>query len=132
MSYNVNYTVNIIGYGYVGGAMGHLCKLNNIDFNVYDTIPKDTPCYFSNLKDMVLNSECSRDNHLNVYFVCVPTPSKDNGNSDDRHGDCDTSIVMTVIDQLNEYVTKNSVVILKSTVTPGTSNGINSILWILC
>jgi len=126
MSDYTNYTVNIVGYGYVGGAMGHLCKLNNIRFNVYDTIPKDTPCYFSNLKDMVLNSECSEGNNLNVYFICVPTPSKDNGNSDDRHGDCDTSIVMTVIDQLNEYVTKNSVVILKSTVTPGTSNGINS------
>ena len=121
-----DYTINIIGYGYVGGAMGHLCKLNNIRFNVYDTIPKDTPYYFSDLKEMVLNSECSRNNSLNVYFICVPTPSKDNGNSDDRHGDCDTSIVMTVIDQLNEYVTENSVVILKSTVTPGTSNGINS------
>ena len=120
------YTINIIGYGYVGGAMGHLCKLNNIRFNVYDTIPKDTPYYFSDLKEMVLNAECSRGNSLNVYFICVPTPSKDNGNSDDKHGDCDTSIVMTVIDQLNEYVTENSVVILKSTVTPGTSNGINA------
>jgi UDPglucose 6-dehydrogenase len=121
-----NYTINIIGYGYVGGAMGHLCKLNDISFNVYDTIPKDTTYYFSDLKQMVINSECSKEDKLNVYFVCVPTPSKDNGNSDDRHGDCDTSIVLTVLDQLNEYVTKNSVVILKSTVTPGTSNGINS------
>lgn len=120
-----DYTINIIGYGYVGGAMGHLCKLNNIRYNVYDTLPKDTTYYFSDLKEMVINSECSSSDKLNVYFVCVPTPSKDNGNKDDRHGDCDTSIVLSVIDKLNQYVTKKSVVILKSTVTPGTSSSIN-------
>jgi UDPglucose 6-dehydrogenase len=120
-----DYTVNIIGYGYVGGAMGHLCKLNKMRFNVYDTYPKDTTYYFSKLNEMVINAECNENNKLNVYFVCVPTPSKDNGNDDDNHGDCDTSIVMSVINQLNELVTKSSVVILKSTVTPGTCIGIN-------
>lgn len=122
-----DYSINIIGYGYVGGAMGHLCKLNNINFNVHDTMYKDVTYYFYNLNEMVLTSECVGDNDkLNVYFICVPTPSKDNGNDDDNHGDCDISIVMSVINQLNSTITKNSVIILKSTVTPGTCNNINN------
>ena len=121
---NYNYNINIIGLGYVGGAISHLCKLNDIHFNVYDTIPKDTPFYFSDLKEMVINSELT--GKLNVYFICVPTPSKDNGNNDDHHGDCDTSIVEMVMNQLGEYITEKSVIILKSTVTPGTSNRLNN------
>jgi len=120
---NSNYKINIIGYGYVGSAIGHLCKLNDIHFNVYDTLTKDVPYYFSDLQQMIINSELS--GKLNVYFVCVPTPSKDKGNNDDHHGDCDTSIVETVINQLNEHVSEKSVIILKSTVTPGTSVRLN-------
>ena len=130
-----DYNINIIGYGYVGGAIGHLCKLNNIRFNVHDTFYKDATYYFHNLNEMIINSEackdpdsvraCIKQDKLNVYFICVPTPSKDNGNDDDNHGDCDTSIVMSVVNQLNSLVTQNSVIILKSTVTPGTSIDIN-------
>lgn len=120
-----DYNINIIGYGYVGGAMGHLCKLNNIRVNVHDTFYKDVAHYFYNLNELVINSEACEQDKLNVYFICVPTPSKDNGNDDDNHGDCDTSIVMSVISQLNSMVTKNSIIILKSTVTPGTSIDIN-------
>lgn len=118
------YTINIIGYGFVGQSVGHLCKLNNIDFNIYDVLPKTDGKYFSSLTDMITSSETS-DNY-NVYFICVPTPSKDNGNKDNNNGECDTSIVENVIKELNNNVKKNSIVILKSTVTPGFSEKINN------
>lgn len=121
----MSYKINIIGYGFVGHSVGHLCKLNNIDFNVYDVLPKDDVNYFNSLNNMIVSSE-NENKDFNIYFICVPTPSKDNGNTDSSHGECNTSIVEKVLNTLNTVVSKNSIVILKSTVTPGTCNRLNS------
>jgi UDPglucose 6-dehydrogenase len=113
MSYNF---VNIIGYGYVGGAIGHLCKSNKIPFCTYDVIKKSEELAvnnFSDITELVLHSE-SRNSH-NFYFICVPTPPKDDT------GECDTTIVEKVMSQLYEKSTKTTSVIIKSTVKPGTS-----------
>lgn len=107
--------VNVLGYGFVGGAMGHLCKENNVNFCVYDIVKKDEPGAlktFDNLTDIVGFSE--QHNETNIYFICVPTPS-------DSHGQCDTSIVKGLIKNLNKLATKKSIVIIKSTVQPGTT-----------
>ena len=107
--------VNVLGYGFVGGAMGHLCKENNVKFCVYDIVKKDESSAlqtFSSLSDIVGFSE--KRNETNIYFICVPTPSN-------AEGQCDTSIVENVITNLNSLVTKKSIIIIKSTVQPGTT-----------
>ena len=107
--------VNVLGYGFVGGAMGHLCKENNVKFCVYDIVKKDESSAlqtFSSLSDIIRFSE--KRNETNIYFICVPTPSN-------SEGQCDTSIVENVITNLNSLVTKKSIIIIKSTVQPGTT-----------
>lgn len=108
--------INIIGYGYVGGAIGHLCKNNNVHFCTYDVIQKDEKRAIlnsDNLEELVKYSELYNED--NVYFICVPTPSKDTG-------ECDITIVDHVISQLYKYVkSESNIVIIKSTVQPGTT-----------
>jgi UDP-glucose 6-dehydrogenase len=108
------FTINIIGYGYVGGALGFLCGKNKIKYNVCDTIKKEEDTYeyyTNNIKNLVEYSE-KQENKVNVYFIAVPTPS-------DMDGNCDTSIIDNVLKQLSEYITKKSIVIIKSTMVPG-------------
>lgn len=117
----MNYSfINIIGYGFVGGAVGHLCKRNNIRFCVCDVTPKEeqeADHVFSSIGEIVRNSE--QANETNIYFVCVPTPSKDSG-------ECDTSIVDNVIESLSRLCTKTSIVYVKSTLQPGTTKSLHS------
>ena len=112
--------VSIIGYGYVGGAVGHLCKQNNVRFNVCDVVAKDEPFadnVFTNLEDLVRFSE--QHNETNIYFICVPTPSRENGQ-------CNTAIVESVVDKLNSTCSKPSIVYVKSTVEVGTIRKLNN------
>lgn len=114
--------VNVLGYGFVGGAMGHLCKENDVKFCVYDIVKKDEPGAlqtFDNLTEIVGFSE--QQNETNVYFICVPTPS-------DSQGQCDTSIVEGLVKNLNRLATKKSIVIVKSTVQPGTTRRFHEII----
>ena len=90
--------VNVLGYGFVGGAMGHLCKENNVGFCVYDIVKKNEPAAiqtFDSLTEIIEFSE--KHNETNVYFICVPTPS-------DSQGQCDISIVEKLIINLNSLV----------------------------
>lgn len=103
----------IIGYGYVGSAVGHLCKENDVDFCVYDVLVKDEPrahATFNNLTSLVNHVE--EHSETPVYMVCVPTPSAENGN-------CDTSIVEQVMKELSQACNVPSHVVIKSTVKPG-------------
>lgn len=114
--------VNVLGYGFVGGAMGHLCKENNVKFCVYDIVKKNEPGAlqtFNNLTDIIKFSE--QHNQTNIYFICVPTPS-------DAEGQCNTSIVESLVKTLNNLVTKKSIVIIKSTVQPGTTRRFNEMI----
>lgn len=106
-------SINIIGYGYVGSAMGHLCEKNDIEFNVYDIQKKEGKFnYFNNIIDLV---KCSENNsEINFYIIAVPTNS-------DSEGNCDISIVKSVLESLKNNVTKETYVIIKSTIVPGTS-----------
>ena len=106
------FSINIIGMGYVGGAISHLCEINNIDFNVYDIQVKEGNFnYFNNISELVNFNE-NKIIDKNYYVVCVPTPS-------DQEGNCDVSIVDKILSELNEKCTKNSVIIIKSTLVPG-------------
>lgn len=106
-------SVNIIGYGFVGSAIGYLCKKSNMLFNVCDKCDKTDDYQFKsdNVASLVQYSE--EQNEVNHYFIAVPTPSNE---------DCtpNVSIVNDVLSELDKCVTKPSYVIIKSTLCPGT------------
>jgi len=106
-------SINIVGMGFVGSAIGYIHEKNNVKYNVYDLQEKKGGFeYFtSDIQDLIAHSEAEND--VNYYFICVPTPS-------DSDGKCDTSIVELVISQLEKYTTKRTVVLIKSTLVPGT------------
>ena len=99
----MSYTIGIIGKGFVGGAMYENFK------DVFNTLVWDTDESKRNVatfKEFVEQSE--------IIFVCVPTPSR-------QDGSCDTSIVGSVLDDIAQ-VDRRKYVVIKSTVTPGTTS----------
>lgn len=110
----MNFSINICGFGFVGGSIGHVLEKNNISYNVYDVIKPNkigTYDYYSDINNMINESE--KNNVTNIYFISVPTPSDDEGN-------CDTSIVEKVVKDLSTSIKKESIILIKSTVKPGT------------
>lgn len=105
-------SINIIGYGFVGSAIGYLSKKNNIPFNVCDVCDKKDDCMFKtdNVLELVQQSESKND--VNYYFIAVPTPSNDDYTPN-------VSIVDDVLCQLDNNVTKHTYAIIKSTLCPG-------------
>jgi UDPglucose 6-dehydrogenase len=93
--------IGIIGWGAVGGAVGEGFKMLGHDVSAHD--PK-----FNTTIDAVLDTE--------IVFVCVPTPSGENG-------ECDLSIVHSTIDDLKSK-NYNGIIALKSTSVPGTTQSI--------
>lgn len=118
--------INIIGYGYVGSSIGFLCKNARLPFCIVDTVNKQgsgEEKYFDNVKDAVNYSEHSA---TNFYYICVPTPSKEDGS-------CNTLLVEEICKSINEIVTNSAtesatdtVIIIKSTIVPGTSRKISN------
>ena len=123
----MNFSINICGFGFVGGSIGHVLEKNNIHYNVYDVITPiktGTYSYYDDINNMVNESEneldmprfthdVDRPQGTNIYFISVPTPSDDDGN-------CDTSIVEKVVKDLSLAIKKKSIILIKSTVKPGT------------
>lgn len=106
--------VNICGLGFVGGSVSYLCKSNDVKYSVYDVIDKDDPDavkIFNKVESLVEHSESH--NETNFYFISVPTPSG-------SKGECNTSIVESVIENLYKIHNKKTYILLKSTVQPGT------------
>lgn len=93
--------IGIVGQGFVGNAV-HIGMKSGFPIKAYDVISEK-----SNVESLTELYESS-----DVIFVCLPTPMK-------KSGECDISIVDGVMSQLNE-MGKNKIVILKSTVPPGT------------
>ncbi len=131
-------SVSVIGQGFVGGSLTTVLSERGLDVYVYDKTGKvakggKTGC----LSDFRLPSSVSQlvafcekrkindENHcaeldstfMGVYFVCVPTPMKETG-------ECDTSIVEEVLDELSKCPGKR-IAVVKSTVPPGTTSGWN-------
>ena len=94
--------VGIIGKGFVGGAM-YECFKDKFEVEVYDT--DESKSTLNRLESLVDWAE--------YLFVCVPTPMKDDGS-------CDTSIVEDVVAKIAN-LRKDKVVVIKSTVPPGTT-----------
>lgn len=95
--------IGIIGKGVVGTAVYDGLKHLGHSMSFFDSKYKD-----SKIED-VLNTDC--------VFVSVPTNQKDNG-------DCDVSIVQSVVKDLNDKNYKG-IVAIKSTVVPGTTENLS-------
>lgn len=99
----MSYKIGIIGKGFVGGAMYENFK------SVFSVLVWD--------KDVNkrLNVESFEDfvDRSDIIFVCVPTPMTEDGQ-------CDTSIVESVVRDISK-VDRRKYVVIKSTVTPGTT-----------
>ena len=99
----MSYSVGIVGKGFVGGAMHENFK------EVFNVFVWDTDINkrlnVTSFEDFVEKSD--------IIFVCVPTPMKEDGS-------CDVSIVNSVIDDISK-IDRQKYVVIKSTVTPGTT-----------
>lgn len=103
----MTYKIGIIGRGYVGGAIYENFK-DYFSVEVYDTDPfKKT----MNLEELVDWAE--------ILFVSVPTPMRE------IDGACDYSIVESVVKQI-AAINKSKVVVIKSTVPPGTTRRLSN------
>ena len=86
----------IIGHGFVGKAVDYGFSSSKIEKFIID------PKYGTKIEDLV-------DKNIDVTFVCVPTPMKEDG-------DIDSSIVEECIHYLKQNV--SGFIVIKSTVTP--------------
>jgi len=100
--------VGLIGNGFVGNAIYHNLKSYN-DFLIYD---KD----HTRSTAVHIREVCHR---TKIIFVALPTPTYPNGR-------CDLSIILNVMAQI-AYWYDDNIVILKSTVPPGTCESIKNI-----
>ena len=91
--------LGLLGKGTVGSAVYEGLKSIGHNMSFYDPSHPETKF------EDILDTEC--------VFICVPTDQADNG-------ECDVSIVNSVVAKLNEVGYKGLVAI-KSTVVPGTS-----------
>lgn len=98
----MSYKIGIIGKGYVGGAMYENFK-DFYNVEVYDTDPEKKTMELPQLV-----------NWAEIIFISVPTPMQE------KSGECDSSIVESVVRQIAD-IDKNKVVVIKSTVPPGTT-----------
>jgi len=102
------FKIGIIGNGFVGSAIASGFALH-ADVYVYDVDPKRT---INTFKEVL---ECE------FIFICVPTPMNINNSNK-----IDLSIVRSVFKRISEHNNKNTIFILKSTVTPGTTNKLSA------
>lgn len=89
-----NKVIAVVGVGFVGEAVAY-------GFRTQDVVLID-PKLGTSVKDL-------EDKNPDVIFICVPTPMGENGV-------IDTSIVEKVLEETSVFT--NSIVVLKSTVTP--------------
>jgi UDPglucose 6-dehydrogenase len=102
--------IGIIGQGFVGSAIYEGLK----DFYKIYTYDIDESKCNSTLMDLIIN--------CGIIFQCLPTPMSSDG-------ECDLSIVkesLKNINNLKSAIQNNPIVIIKSTVPPGTTERLNN------
>jgi len=110
-------TISILGFGFVGRSISHLCDKNNLEYNVYDPVYKENVFnYFDNLEKLINYAEF--ESGIHYIIICVPTPS-------DSEGNCDVSIIKNLLQELSKLITKETYILIKSTVVPGTCTKFN-------
>jgi len=97
--------IGIIGQGFVGNAVYNKFK------NYYNVLTFDLDKTICNSSFEKINKDCK------YIFVCLPTPM----NTD---GSCYTGIVedlLTKLDKRSEEISQSKIVVVKSTIPPGTT-----------
>lgn len=106
--------LGIIGQGFVGSAVREGMK-NYFEIFAFDKDPNK----YSNttsIFNVIENTE--------MTFLCVPTPMK-------KSGECDLNILQTALNEISECAKalnkKDYIVVIKSTIPPGTTKNLNKI-----
>ena len=132
--------LTVIGTGYVGlvtgtcfAEMGNTVYCVDIDEKKIDNLKKGIiPIYEPHLATMVIDNQTRNNlffttnlkealNNSNIIFICVGTPQSDGGG-------VDLSFVFDVAKQIAENISKDSIIVTKSTVPIGTSFKIKEII----
>ena len=100
--------IGLIGNGYVGNAVYENLK-ETYEFCVYDKDP--VKANVGNVRDVCHNTK--------VIFVALPTPMESDGR-------CDLSILFGVIAEI-AYWYNDNIIIIKSTIPPGTCERLKTI-----
>jgi UDPglucose 6-dehydrogenase len=104
--------IGIIGQGFVGSAVREGMK-NHYEILAFDKDPNK----FSNVESIYHIVEGSE-----LTFLCVPTPMR-------KNGACDLTIVRSALTEINDVAkaleAKDYIVIIKSTIPPGTTWQLN-------
>ena len=103
----------IVGLGYVGLPLLKLTIEKGFDAIGFDTDGKKV----EEIKSEGVNATCDIDTSLNgadCFIICVPTPVDENHRPD-------LQFVESASKTISKYLKKNSIVILESTVAPGTT-----------
>lgn len=113
-----NYKIGVIGLGKLGNEVAQLFA-NNYYVEGYDIVEKEETNYkiVKNLKKLCIDK--------NIIFISVPTPHNSlyDGSQPTSHlepKDFDYTIVKEILTELNNYLTSETLVVLISTVLPGT------------
>ena len=103
--------IGVVGQGFVGSSVSRAFRklIPGLDVETYDKFNEDRTTQTLEW----ISKNC------NVIFVCVPTPINDDNT-------CDTSIVESVLSEINGYSTSHlhsdaPTVVIKSTIRPGTT-----------
>ena len=97
--------VGIVGQGFVGTALKEGLK-NKFNVETYD-----------NVKESTCNSIQELCERTKIIFICVPTPMRSSGA-------CDTTIVESVVNEIEQHANKH-ISVIKSTIPPGTTERLN-------
>ena len=114
-----NKNIGIVGQGFVGTAVKEKLKESKTIY-AYDL--DDSKCGIFSTEDEYKSTDIPLlvDN-CDIIFVCVPTPMY-------ATGKCNTNIVENVLTEINNVsknFSKNTIVIVKSTIPPGTTESFN-------
>lgn len=96
--------IGVIGFGFVGKSVVHGFCLH-ADLKIYDKYQTG----LNTLEETVKESD--------YLFICVPTPMSDDGSQD-------LSCIYDVIEKINKLDVTEKIIIIKSTVIPGTTRKI--------
>ena len=131
--------ITVFGSGYVGlvtsacfADLGHKVCCFDIDLNKIQKLKSgEIDIYEPGLKSMVLRNQKNKRLKFSsnidetvkfseFIFICVGTP-------EEKDGSADLKFVKSVVDNIASKAVESKVVVIKSTVPPGTANEIQNI-----
>ena len=108
MNYPSSDSIGIVGQGFVGSAIREGLK-DSFTIETYDKFSQEkSTC--SSLVEL-----CEK---TFIVFLCLPTPMK-------KDGSCDLSILKSVIEEIDSIASGDHILVIKSTVPPGTTSKLN-------